>query len=264
MYDFMKYDFPVSNIEIALLVYHTPTTPPDDPIHRNRPSHGLVFMLGEKEYTFDDGTKIITKKNDIIYLPKNSNYSVSSSEYSNCYAINFNISHDISFAPFSFQVQNPQIVFEHFKKAELAWRTKCTAYHMKCKSELYQIIYYIQTSYFSKYTPTAKYNQIQPAIEYINNNYIHENITIYKLSSLCSMTPEYFRYIFKLVFAISPKKYINNLKLIRAKELLQTNSMTKIEEIAKECGYLDMCHFSREFKKFEGLSPINYKRSLGL
>ena len=262
MQDFMKYDFSISNIEFAMIVHDTPDTIPEDPVHKNRYAHGLVYMLGEKLYTFNDGTSILTKKDDVLYLPKYSNYVVSQDEHSNCHPIDFNLSEDIVFKPFAFKPQNHQSTFEHFKKAEQAWRTKCTSYHMKCKSELYNILYDLQTSYFSAYTPTAKSNMILPAIEYINNNYTSETISIYKLARLCDITPEYFRAIFKQIYGTSPKNYINNLKLIRAKELLQSDHLTTIEAVAGECGYSDMCHFSREFKKFEGVSPINYKRSL--
>ena len=65
---------------------------------------------------------------------------------------------------------------------------------------------------------------------------------------------------FKSFYGISPIEYINNLKIILAKELLESN-MYSVTEAAIRAGYTEMSHFSREFKKATGVSPIEYKKS---
>ena len=46
-------------------------------IHKNRPSHGLALNCsGVKKYIFDNGSAFTVQENDIIYLPKSSNYEV--------------------------------------------------------------------------------------------------------------------------------------------------------------------------------------------
>ena len=78
-----------------------------------------------------------------------------------------------------------------------------------------------------------------------------------RLSRMCGITPEYFRRIFAGVYGISPKRYIENLKLTRAKELLQSG-MYSVTEAATLSGYTDMSHFSRCFKKYTGVAPKNF------
>ena len=255
--DFMNYDFNITRIVLAIFV----TAGTGDAIHKNRPSHGLaIHKGGEKIYTFTDGKKLTVRENDIIYLPKYSSYAVKSKEYGDCYAINFDIDEDISFEPFVVKVKNFNEIIEHFRVANKIWGIKKTGHILKCKAELYNIIYALRQEYFSEYFPTKKLEIIKPAIDYIHENYSKKCISVEWLSEMCNITPEYFRKIFKSFYGISPIKYINNLKIIQAKELLVSN-MYSVTEAANKAGYTDMAHFSREFKKSMGISPSECKKS---
>lgn len=51
---------------------------------------------------------------------------------------------------------------------------------------------------------------------------------------------------------------LNHVRIERAKELLQDPSL-RIGEIAEQVGFLDIAHFSRVFKKQEGISANEYR-----
>ena len=59
----------------------------------------------------------------------------------------------------------------------------------------------------------------------------------------------------------SSSVYILQLKISYAKKILSTYDKT-IGEAASECGIFDVNYFSRVFKKYTGLTPSQYKRSL--
>ena len=102
MKEFMYCDFNISDITLACFVGANMGRRK----HENRPSHGLALHLdGDKEYHFSDGRIVKVKKNDIIYLPKKSTYFVKINAPGECYAINFQISEDLSFVPFSVGVK---------------------------------------------------------------------------------------------------------------------------------------------------------------
>ena len=227
-------------------------------VHKDRKNHGLaIHMAGEKEYVFSDGKKFIIKANDIIFMPKGSTYSVSVLTPGECYAINFDIYNDRDFEPFAISVKNYGTVAEHFNTARKVWKTKSNGYMTKCKAELYNILYLLGEECFSEYIPKSKLKIIEPAVEFIHENYTREPLNIEKLSKMCNITPVYFRKIFKSFFGTSPISYINNLKIARAKELLESK-MYSITEAALLSGYTDMSHFSREFKKAIGVCPSKY------
>ena len=128
---------------------------------------------------------------------------------------------------------------------------------MKCKADLYNVIYSIQKEHSYVYYPKNKLDVIEKAINYIHENYATEPLSIESVSTLCNITPEYFRKIFKSFYKVSPIKYINNLKISSAKELLESN-LYSVYEVATQSGYSEMCHFSREFKKHTGVCPSEY------
>ena len=92
----------------------------------------------------------------------------------------------------------------------------------------------------------------------MHKNYTSKPIKISELAAMCGITPEYFRSIFKSFYGSSPLVYINNLKITRARELLESG-MYSVEATATLSGYNDSAVFSREFKKATGLCPSKYK-----
>jgi len=72
------------------------------------------------------------------------------------------------------------------------------------------------------------------------------------------INPRYMSALFKRYSQNSPHAYIMRLKLNKAANLLLT-SMLSVKEIAYKIGFDDPYHFSRNFKKFHGLSPYDYR-----
>jgi YesN/AraC family two-component response regulator len=59
---------------------------------------------------------------------------------------------------------------------------------------------------------------------------------------------------------MSPVKYINSLRVEKAKELLTKTDMS-IGEISETVGINDIQYFSRMFNEIEGISPLKYKKA---
>lgn len=64
--------------------------------------------------------------------------------------------------------------------------------------------------------------------------------------------------LFRSVFGVSPRKYLSNVTLHRARlELLNPNQ--SMDRIAEKLGFRDGAHFSKQFKRWTGLSPSEYR-----
>ena len=240
---------------VKMVVYVAPGK--GGPIHKNRPFHGFAYACSTAEYHFENNKTITVKQNDIIYLPKNSNYIVKNVENTSAYAINFDTSEDINIPPFAYTPKNPGEILNSFKTAEKAWAAKSPGYYEKCSSELYNILYYLKKEKSAEYLPNSKASILKPALDYINTYYLYENISIPKLAALCGIGEVYFRRIFKMVYGVSPLKYINHLKLTKARELIESREYS-IQNAASLCGFFDDSYFSRQFKKEFGECPKDF------
>lgn len=255
--NFFDYDFNVTSVELACKVF----AGTGNVVHNNRPSHGLAFNVGgEKRYTFDGEKTLTVTANDIIFLPERSNYSVSDVVSGDCYAVNFKISEQKIFEPFVFHPKNPADILEMFSSAEKIFKAKKCGYMYKCKSELYSLLHTMFCEHNSEYFPTYRIKSIAPSIEYIHNHYADEDITITFLAKLCGIKEAYFRRTFSVCLNTSPIKYINNLRLARAKELLSQNEYS-IETVSEMSGFNNLCYFHRYFKKNVGLTPNEYRKN---
>ena len=80
-----------------------------------------------------------------------------------------------------------------------------------------------------------------------------------ELAEYCSLAPVKLRKLFLESTGVLPKRYIEELKLRQAAEMLATTA-TPVREVAARFGYHDPYHFSRRFKHFTGASPELYRR----
>ncbi len=229
-------------------------------IHRNRRCHCIAFnQVGEKLYRFEGNSPYVISENEFMFFPKGSNYDVHELTDGYTYAINFETNIGDQFINEHRTVKKSKTILNLFKEIELIWRTKHTGYYQKSMSLMYEILHQMIKEVYSEYVPESKKQIISPAMEYIENNYHKEIISISHLAKLCNVSEVYFRTIFKSIYNTSPIKYINELKLSRAKELLMVEEIS-INDVTFMSGYNDSSTFSREFKKFTGITPAAYRK----
>ena len=102
------------------------------------------------------------------------------------------------------------------------------------------------------------YAPLLPALEYINKHYTG-HIPTETLAKCCNFSVSYFYSLFREALHTTPGKYILNKRLDAACALLMTTRKS-IAAIAEMLGFSDQFHFSREFKRLFGLSPLKYRR----
>lgn len=104
------------------------------------------------------------------------------------------------------------------------------------------------------------FEKIKNAFDFINKRYM-DKIKIEDLASMCNLSTNYFSKLFKQHTAYSPKEYIIRVRIERAKVLLSQSSLS-VSEICEHVGFSDIHYFSFCFKKFEGLSPSQYRSTV--
>jgi len=93
---------------------------------------------------------------------------------------------------------------------------------------------------------------------YLTAHY-NEKITLNNLANRFNLDSFYLQKLFKRNIGQSPMEFIIYIRMIRATSLLRTSDMS-ISEIAYTVGIDNLSHFSRQFKKQEGMTPSQYRK----
>ena len=100
---------------------------------------------------------------------------------------------------------------------------------------------------------------VKKIINYMNENYEHK-ISLDQIAHNMYLSPVYVSKIFKEETGESPINYLIKIRLDKAKGILEQEEGGSIKNIANEVGYEDVYHFSKLFKKYFGVSPLNYRK----
>lgn len=99
-------------------------------------------------------------------------------------------------------------------------------------------------------------NPINLAIKFMEKEYMNK-ITIKMISDEFGMSEANFSQHFKKVMNVSPKEYLTQLKMKKAKEIIGSESVT---DAAFDLGYENVSNFISTFKGKYGITPKQFKK----
>ncbi len=226
---------------------------------RNYDSISLRLSGGGKFKT--ENKSFSVRKGDVLYLPKNANYT-QKTDGEKLIAIHF--------INYSFNRKNK---IEILKAEDVAyvekiatemydiWKEKKQGYRYKCTSLLYELLYFLNCQEHEHIIDSVTSDQrIKTAIDYIHTNFRSVEIDISHLAEMCCISEVYFRKLFKKIYDVSPKQYILNLKLEVASQLLHSQFYT-VNEVSDKSGFNDVKYFSKLFKKRFGYTPKEFQQN---
>ncbi|MBF0706043.1 response regulator [Alkalihalobacillus hwajinpoensis] len=119
-------------------------------------------------------------------------------------------------------------------------------------------IFYEISNYFNKIQD--KHNIIHKIKDYLDGHF-YEEITLEYISAKFFINPTYLSDQFKKEIGHNFKKYLNGLRIDKAKELLIKENMKPVQ-VAELVGFKDPIHFSTVFKKYVGKPPGKFQGQL--
>lgn len=113
------------------------------------------------------------------------------------------------------------------------------------------------------FTPTEKnldkrVESVKTTLSYIRDNY-RQKIYIADLAEQVNLNEQYFCRLFKRVIGCSPIEYLNEYRIKQTRLLLEETDLP-VTEICLECGYNNFGNFLREFRKYTGTTPLQYRK----
>lgn len=231
------------------------------PVHKNRTAHGLAFNVSHTStYRFLDGTVLVCKPGQCIYLPRGSSYTVdktaaSGDSSAGVHAINFSSQQPLAERPFLVQPRSQTAMLAAYMQGEKAWRQKREGDREACFSALYTILSLLRQSRQDNASRAARL--LAPAISYIDENFTVQELPIPELARLCDISEQYLRRLFHNAYGVTPSVYIRNKRLEFARGLLQTGEYS-VSQASATAGFNDLAYFSREFKEAFGCLPSQW------
>lgn len=159
--------------------------------------------------------------------------------------------------------ESPQSIFEMLScdDAKPVHSLKSLDYWFCIKSGYLHLIlaYYIRNYPACEYfNSTVKFTE--QIAEYIDENIHLASMSVDLLTKKFNTSRSTLYREFENLFNLSPKEYINKIRLEKAKKMLKEKTYS-IKIIAYSLGYENPMYFSTVFKRNTGLSPSEYRRS---
>ncbi|MBE6768149.1 MAG: helix-turn-helix transcriptional regulator [Ruminococcaceae bacterium] len=243
------YDLTVINIQDVITVY---SEKGDHTVIRNRSSYGLSFgQSGRIEYEHN-GCHFLSEPGVALLHPQGATYRLYRRESGEFPLINFYLYGD----------ELPQ-EFVVFRLRDPAWYLReveelkdlCLLPHNRLRviGRLYGMLYRLYTE------GHEQKSTISPLLDYIAAHYGDSSLGNDRLAGQVGISEVYMRQLFRREIGMSPKQYIQHLRIQKAKQLLEEGHAS-VTEIAQRCGFSAIYPFCRAFKTATGETPTDYRR----
>jgi len=224
---------------------------------------------GEGEITIDFQKFIVTSGQGFYIAPHIPHRYKASGKHWETYWIMYKgtsldlIYHQLNLGSFGiFQFDAPLKLYNsiyHLLESDQAHKT------IDSSALLYSLIIAQKNSLQSTLTPKtiSPIDKLQPVIQYMRYH-LDEDLSLDQLAQTIDVTTYYLCKLFKNAFGLTPITYLSRLRIQRAKELLLTQATYPIHRISGLVGYRDTSYFCHMFKKNEGVSPTEFRKTHGL
>ena len=234
---------------------------PNSAYARPRKYDALSFRIkGDADYQHGE-QKYHVEKDDILFVPAHYDYQLTANKNEQVLVIHFFIENSNFQELQVFKPLNPDVFYRLFLEMKNVWRTQPIGYKAKLLSLFYKIAEQITIQTHNKALLLSP-PKLQVALDYLHEHFTDPEMSVERVAEHIKTSTVYLRKIFHLSLKTTPLKYLNNLRMSYAIELLKTGYYN-IEEIAVLSGFNDPKYFSSLYKQKTGFLPSEkIKRAL--
>lgn len=168
----------------------------------------------------------------------------------------------ISDVSYSFYKISSDLVLEEEKEALNSFLTKM--YFEENLNECYKLlcnfINAVCVKLVQKNAPITKRSKVDECLIYIKDNYSGPYLNLNVVSMELNMDSGYLSKNFKEQVGCSFNDYLTRLRIEHAKNALRNTSLS-VNNIYLESGFTNLRTFNRVFKKYEGVTPTDFRNS---
>jgi AraC-like DNA-binding protein len=210
---------------------------------------GIVFcMSGQITYTMN-GKTYVSNQGNAIFLPHGSSYSLVGDSEGQFPVINFLGKgldcKEITVLP----LEDPQAHLQRFKTLQRLFLRNES--QMKIYSTFYDLLDQLMSP------SDQNTDQLAFAMKYIEAHIQDPTLSNVEIAKCLGISEVYLRKQFQTHYRVTPKQYILDVRIRKAKHLLVDAPFT-VTAIAEECGFSSVYHFCRSFRQRTGKTPTQY------
>ena len=215
-----------------------------------RPTYGLSFCKsGQITYTMN-GKQFVSAPDCAVLLPQGGHYALHGDKDGVFPVINFDCAQPLF----------EEIIVLPLRDAEDCLR-EVERMEALCLSEdrlgLFSVFYGLLKKVFTDQTVSG--GALQELLRYIEANIASPELSNELLAKKLCISEVYLRKLFLRHFQTTPKQYVLDMRIRKAKQLLTDTSLS-VTAISEACGFSGVYHFCRIFKQKAGVTPTRFAK----
>ncbi len=248
----------VTSVAATVRLLHSPVDVRTETNGRKR--WAIAMKLGGKTYYASGGAQVLSDAAHPVLLPKGASYSWVCREPGECVLIEFDAL-ETGDAVRQFNLSDNLPLRRIYDRIQASLDQKQPGYDLECKALLYEALLMLERSAHREYRKKETQRKLQPALDYMSTRYFDRGITNDSLAALCGISTVYFRKLFESVHGVPPIRYLNHLRVEKAKSMLESD-YASIGQIADSVGCGSIYHFSKLFRAYTGRAPSEYAKEV--
>jgi AraC-like DNA-binding protein len=164
------------------------------------------------------------------------------------------------FVPIRFVPEHPVQFRDTLLRMIQCWQSRDAIEQLEAQTLATELILSILKKYASVEQPATSTTQSLNWITSFLSFHLTESLSVKDMAKRANLSPSRFSAVFRETFGMPPHQYLLKLRLQHSEELLRTTEFT-LQDIAVYCGFADVHHFSKAFKRTRGVWPGAYRES---
>jgi len=215
----------------------------------DRKFYGLSLCSDGQITYIHNGQEFVSNKNCAVILPKGETYLIRRDKSGIFPIINFDCLENLCDTITVIPTKNANQLLADYERIKKIFRFS------ENRAHVFSIFY----GMIHKLSYDGIPRELHNAVQMINNSYCDNSLTNAKLAAESNISEVYFRKLFTNHFGTSPKQYIIDMRIQKAKQLLSEGALS-VSAVAEECGFTNQYHFARLFKQNTKNTPSEYRK----
>lgn len=225
-----------------------------------RADNGFIYVLGGSAHYDTDSSSFDVTADDVFCLAKGARYEFDVAEGYRVLFVNFDLAEGEGVFGSGIAMRDARSrCRDDFRRLKIQYARKDATMLLSCRITLYNIIQALVSEQQKKYAPSSRYQPVQRAIAHMERHYADPTLSMAAVADAAGVSEGHLRRLFRQLYRLPPNRYLQNLRIGHAQDLLVSTSLP-LGTVAEKTGFSSLYYFSDAFHRSIGVPPSVYRR----